>query len=210
MWHDIDILRSVSQWLMWATFILGILTASATAGRYFVDRRVNELKSAAASKQAAESDAARKAADGAMAEKLAMADTRVQEANDRAAAAAAAAEALRLALQPRAVRVRVDGLAQLLGGRPAAAYEIETVAGDAEARDLGLKISEGLRTAGWTNTAFASSQFPHKITGLEVSAPTKTPEVAALVDFLTTAGLSPRYKTASALPQVHILVGSRE
>jgi len=45
MWNSVEILRSLSNLLMWAAAIFGILAAVATGARYYVDRRANELSS---------------------------------------------------------------------------------------------------------------------------------------------------------------------
>lgn len=53
MWNSIDVLMRLSQDLTLIVFVLAVLAAAATAARYFVDRRVGELKSAAAQDAAA-------------------------------------------------------------------------------------------------------------------------------------------------------------
>jgi hypothetical protein len=112
--------------------------------------------------------------------------------------------------QPRKLAAEaIDSLVRELSRLPRQRYEIETVHGDSEARNLAFQINDALQRAGWSSTAFASSLFPQPITGLEVSAPSSTREVEAIVSLLSNAGLSTRLKVLPTLTQVHILVGTQ-
>lgn len=80
MWNSSEGLRALSQLLIWMAFSFAILAAAATLGRYFVDRRWNELKAAERAIQEASLRTQVKDAD----EKARSAEAKAREAQARA------------------------------------------------------------------------------------------------------------------------------
>jgi hypothetical protein len=151
VWGSISGLRTLSQVLTWTAFGLAVLAAAATVARYFVDRRGNELRAAAATAMAAQVEADRKAREEAMATQLAAAEARVAAAEGQAATAAAASERLRLAQQPRAEHLRAARAAaiQTLRSQPPLPVRLAALAADAEAQELALELHHIFSEAGW-------------------------------------------------------------
>lgn len=151
MWANAEALRTLSQALTWAAFILAVLAAGATVGRYFVDRLANELSAAAAAESAARAEAERKSSEAALRVQLAQAEARTREAREQAAATAAATEALRLAQQPRAERLRTAraGLVGELRKLPSVRVRFSSMAGDTESSELGAELRRLFADAGW-------------------------------------------------------------
>lgn len=88
-------------------------------------------------------------------------------------------------------------------------FEIQSVAGDPEARSLAFEICAALQDGGWLCETFASSQFPQPMFGLVVSAKRTRVSVQEVIEKFGRSGLDPELKLLSGLKQINILVGTQ-
>jgi hypothetical protein len=194
MWNSIDILARISHVLALGAFALAVLTAAATAGRYFVDRRLGELKGAAAKQETERIDAQRAAAQEAMRQQLAAAETRVLEAKEQADGAARESEELRVAARPRSISADQRlSLERVLRPHPAAVI-IASKLLDSESAAYGEQLAVAIGAAGWRTQHYRTSLVDFQ--GVAVSSITSKGEPLAgqdtLIAALQRAGVSLR------------------
>lgn len=177
----------MSQALTWAAFVLAVLAASATVGRYFVDRRANELKAAAA----ARIEETRKAAEATFRAELADAEARVLQAQERAAGAVATTEALRLAQEPRAERLRharVD-LLKKLRLIPPVPITLTAMSGDIEPPEFATELAALFADAGWRVGPVNGMTAPGNLQGILLRHGPAQPTGSRVIELLRSAGL---------------------
>jgi hypothetical protein len=200
LWDNIQALRSLSHGLMWGAIIVPILAAAIASGavgfRYYDDRRIGELSSAAQTVR----------------------ETKLQAAIDSARQRQEAAEAEVVKLQAKAApRLLNEPQRQALIGalRNGQQREVKVtyVIGDAEAAQFANILRAVREAGGWRVNGFGQGLFSQPIHGLRIAVKQDPPPDAAIelfhaldrVGLAADGNLTPRLEEG----QIELWVGSK-
>jgi hypothetical protein len=167
MMSDVDSLRSLSHWLMWATAVFAILAATTTGIRYYVDRRVSDLTSAARSAEAERKEKAQSEREAALRAQLETAEREQREASHKLSK-------LEEKTKPRAFNESQEK--QFIAEVARCSNKIlaiTTPIGDPEAASFARYLISLFKNAGWTIKADSQAIFSGTPVGVILRVPSK-------------------------------------
>ena len=167
MLSDVDSLKSLSHGLMWATAVFAILAATTTGIRYYVDRRVSELTSAARIADAERKERAQTEREAALRAQVEAAEKEQHEANQKLSK-------LEEKTKPRVLtesqeKKFVADIARCSSKN----ISVTTPIGDPEAAFFAKYLISLFKNAGWTIKADAQAIFTGVPVGVILRVPSK-------------------------------------
>jgi hypothetical protein len=153
MWSDIDSLRSLSHGLMWATAIFGVLAATTTGIRYYVDRRASELISVARNAELELKEKAQREREAALQAKIETAEREQGEANTKLTKIEEKAKPRTFTnSQEKQFIAAVSGCSSKL-------VSLTAPLGDPEAISFANYLDSLFKVAGWTTKGVSQAVF---------------------------------------------------
>ena len=198
-WDNVQVLRSLSHTLVWTTVILSILTTGALGLRYYIDRRIGELSTAAQTAR----------------ETQLRAD--IDNARQRQDAAEAEVAALRIRQQPRELSSQQIQLFRTFLREASGRFlAVESPTGDLEAQRLALQLISHLRSEGWETGEHSVSMVHYDIPieGIRISVrdlDSAQPHVSILQRAFEAIGMPAKIKVddTSIQPPIVLIVGHK-
>jgi hypothetical protein len=144
MWNSIEVLRTLSHALIWAAGLLAILAAMATGLRYYVDRRVSDLASAARVMEEQQRDTRQAEREVELRGQLRATELKLQDSTKKVTA-------LEEQARPRALTdSQRNQLVVFLRDKPKGRVVIKASATAPDARGYAEEIRDVLAHEGWT------------------------------------------------------------
>ena len=171
MWDNGDALRSLAHGLMLASIVLAVMAAMATGFRYYIDRRVTELATAARVAEERSRDQAQTRREAALRSELKAADARLKESEEVARAARRTADQLKNESAPRRLTAtQRDMIFKAIAPYPGQSCSVLFVNGEPDAERFALDFAEVLQRARWTRGGeVQGNNFSKNPIGVEVS-----------------------------------------
>ena len=144
MWNSIEALRTLSHALIWAAGLLAILAAMATGLRYYVDRRVSDLATAARVMEEQQRDTRQAEREVELRGQLRATELKLQDSTKKVTA-------LEEQARPRALTdSQRNQLVVFLRDKPKGRVVIKASATAPDARGYAEEVRDVLAQEGWT------------------------------------------------------------